>query len=364
MLDREHYARLLNIVSDLVLSISLDGQRLLYLNRAAAKLYDRPPEELLELAPGFWLDSVHHDDQQQLKENLGEIQNLIQFEQNFRIVQPDGTQTWLQGYFCLVCDDSGKPDFIGGTAHDVTKRRRVQRKYEESQAIYDSLVESLPINVFRKDRDGKIVFANSRYCKDLGMSLDEVIGKSDFDFFDDEIARKYLKDDAWVLQTGLPFHDTEVHPVGDEAIYVEVLKAAVTDGKGRRIGIQGMFWDVTDRKVAEEALRNAKEIAESASRAKSDFLANVSHEIRTPMNGIIGMTDLLIAGATNREDREYLGMIQTSAESLLTLINDILDFSKSKPARLSWKASGLTSAMHSVTRFARWHTVSMPRNLN
>jgi len=327
MLGREHFSGLLNIVGDLVWSFSLDGQRLLYLNPTAARLYDRPPEDLLR-DPGVWLDSIHHDDQPELKENLANIHSLNQFNQRFRIVQPNGSHHWLNGYFCLVRDEAGQPDFIGGTANDVTKRMRVERKYEESQAIYDSLVESLPINVFRKDREGKIVFANSRYCKDLGMTQDEVMGKSDFDFFKPEIAQKYLKDDAWVLQTGLPFHDIEEHPVGDEAMFVEVLKAPVTDGKGNRIGIQGMFWDVTDRKMAEQALRAAKELAESASRAKSDFLANVSHEIRTPMNGIIGMTDLLISSASNREDREYLELIQTSAESLLTLINDILDFSK------------------------------------
>jgi len=89
-----------------------------------------------------------------------------------------------------------------------------------------------------------------------------------------------------------------------------------------------MFWDVTDRKAAEQALRGAKEIAESASRAKSEFLANVSHEIRAPMNGIFGMTDLLLGSVSNRENRESLELIQSSAESLLSLLNDILDFSK------------------------------------
>ena len=167
-----------------------------------------------------------------------------------------------------------------------------------------------------------------RFCDGLGKSLDELIGKSDADLFGPELAAKYAKDDAWVLQTGLPFHDIESHPSGDDSIYVEVLKAPVTSSGDRRIGIQGMFWDVTDRKKAEQSLRDAKEIAESASRAKSEFLANVSHEIRTPMNGIIGMTDLLLASATKRENRESLELIQSSAESLLSLINDILDFSK------------------------------------
>ena len=327
MLSSEHYSGLLNIVSDLVWSFTLDGQRLLYINPAAASVYDRSLQELLE-QPGLWLDSVHHDDQPELRENLAKIQANIQFNQKFRIVQPDGSQHWLLGFFCLVFDASGKADYIGGTATDVTSRMRVEQKFDESQAIYDSLVESLPINVFRKDQDGKIVFANGRYCKDLEMTLEEVMGLGDFDLFDEELAKKYKKDDEWVLQTGLPFHDIEEHASGDDSIFVEVLKAAVTDKHGRRIGIQGMFWDVTDRRKAEEALRNAKELAESASRAKSDFLANVSHEIRTPMNGIIGMTDLLLTSVANREHREYLDLIQSSSQSLLKLINNILDFSK------------------------------------
>ena len=327
MLSSDHYSGLLNIVSDLVWSFTLDGQQLLYLNPAVASIYDRSSKEL-QSHPGLWLDAIHHDDQPLLRKNLASITKNIQFNQKFRIVQPDGSKHWLLGFFCMVFDEQGKPEYIGGTASDVTSRMKVEQKFDESQAIYDSLVESLPINVFRKDREGKIVFANSRYCKDLDMTLDEVIGLGDFDLFDEELAKKYKKDDEWVLQTGLPFHDIEEHASGDDSIYVEVLKAAVTDKHGRRIGIQGMFWDVTDRRKAEEALRSAKELAESASRAKSDFLANVSHEIRTPMNGIIGMTDLLLSSVRNREHRDYLDLIQTSSQSLLKLINNILDFSK------------------------------------
>ncbi|MFT7633948.1 MAG: two-component system sensor histidine kinase/response regulator, partial [Mariniblastus sp.] len=327
MLGREHFPGLLNIVSDLVWSFSLDGQRLLYINPAAANIYDRPQADLMS-QPGIWMESVHHDDQDLLKENLANIKTSVQFNQRFRIIQPDGTQRWLLGFFCLVFDNQGNPEFIGGTANDVTSRMQAEQKFEESQAIYDSLVESLPINVFRKDREGKIVFANGRLCKELNRSLEELIGLGDYDLFDKDLATKYKKDDEWVLQTGLPFHDIEEHPKEDGASYVEVLKAPVTDKRGRRIGIQGMFWDVTDRRKAEEALRRAKDLAVSASQAKSDFLANVSHEIRTPMNGIIGMTDLLLGSVANKEHREYLDLIQGSAQSLLKLINNILDFSK------------------------------------
>ncbi len=330
--SRDVFAGLLEMVSDLVWSLSLNTQRIYYINPAAAQVYGRPLNELTN-QPGLWLSCVHAEDRDILKANLSQLPELKNFAQEFRIVQPDGEEVWLKGRFRLVLGSDGRPAFIGATAKDVSKRVNAERQLEESQAIYHSLVESLPINVFRKDREGRIVFANKRYCEELKVSLDEIIGKTDLDLFPD-MAEKYLRDDAWVLRTGLPFHDIEVHPHGPTQMYVEVLKAPVTDVNGRRIGIQGMFWDVTERKMAEKALREAKEIAESASRAKTDFLANVSHEIRTPMNGIIGITDLLMSSSNNREQREYLELIQTSAESLLTLINDILDFSKIEAGKI------------------------------
>ena len=203
------------------------------------------------------------------------------------------------------------------SAKDVTSRVNTERKLEVSKAIYHSLVESLPINVFRKDQMGRLVFCNNRYCETLGRSRDELIGKTDYDLFDKPLAEKYKKDDLWVLQTGLPFHDTEYHPQGEnEYLFVEVLKSAVTDTDGSRIGIQGMFWDVTDRKKAELALQEAKEMAEAASQAKSDFLANVSHEIRTPMNAIIGITDFLLDSEQKPKDAEYLEIVQQSIDKL------------------------------------------------
>ena len=221
---------------------------------------------------------------------------------------------------------------------EAAERKRVEENLLASEGLYLSLVENLPVHLIRKDLDGKFTFANQAFCSLLGEKLEDVVGKTDFDYFPQDLAAKYQADDQRVASEDRLFHDVEENTQGAETVYFEVIKTPVHDAAGNVVGTQAIFWDVTSRKRAETELHAAKEAAEAASRAKSDFLANMSHEIRTPMNAVIGMTELVLDTSLSRTQREYLTIVRDSAESLLSLINDILDFSKIEAGKLELDA--------------------------
>jgi two-component system sensor histidine kinase/response regulator len=208
-----------------------------------------------------------------------------------------------------------------------------------SEAFLKSLVNNLPINIYRKGKEGRFIFANEHFCNYKGKSLSEILGKSDFEIDPPDLAQKYREIDATLIETLQPFEgeDVRINQDGQKS-WVHVIKMPVLDQAGQVTGTQGMFWDITASKQAEETLRLAKEAAEAAARAKSEFLANMSHEIRTPMNGVIGMTGLLLDSELNPQQREFAETIRVSADTLLTIINDILDFSKIEAGKLTFEA--------------------------
>jgi PAS domain S-box-containing protein len=245
-------------------------------------------------------------------------------------------------------DARGRVEFTG-MIRDISARRqteedllRAQRHLRDSEALYHSLVDHLPMTILRKDLDGGVTFGNQAWCLEMGKPLDGLLGKTDHDFFPAELAEKYRADDRRVIETQQDFHDVEAHLDGDgNRIYVEVLKTPVYDHTGKVIGTQCAYWDVTAKKVADDAVRTAqieleaaKEAAEAANRAKSEFLANMSHEIRTPMNGIVGMTELMLGTKLSPQQRDYIHVANQSADALLRLLNDILDFSKIEAGKL------------------------------
>jgi two-component system sensor histidine kinase/response regulator len=140
----------------------------------------------------------------------------------------------------------------------TSQRQQAEQALREKEAVYKSLVEGLPLNVFRKDLAGRFVDANQRFCDTLGRARTEILQKTDFDFFPAEQSYKYRHDDEHVMRTGETMEAVEEYfkPEGGK-LYVQVLKAPVRDARGEIAGVQGMFWDVTERIRADEAARQS-----------------------------------------------------------------------------------------------------------
>ena len=142
---------------------------------------------------------------------------------------------------------------------EIDERARAERELGHSEAHYFSLIENLPIHVIRKDVEGRFTLASPSFCALLGITLDELIGKTDFDFYPDSLANKYRADDLRVLRGGEAINDVERNQLPDGTVsYVQVIKMPISDSAGNIFGIQGIFWDVTERMQAEDRLRDSE----------------------------------------------------------------------------------------------------------
>ncbi len=220
---------------------------------------------------------------------------------------------------------------------DLTERKIAEEELAQERRLLQTLMNNLPDNIYFKDRDSRFLCINAAMAQRFGLSNpSEAVGKTDFDYFRSEHATQALRDEQEVIVTGRPIigvEEKETWSDGHET-WASTTKMPLRDPQGRIVGTFGVSRDVTERKLAQAELQQAKDAAEAANRAKSEFLANMSHEIRTPMNGILGMTELALDTNLTREQREYLDLVKASAESLLNIINDILDFSKIEARKL------------------------------
>jgi sigma-B regulation protein RsbU (phosphoserine phosphatase) len=281
--EKDNYCGIFDHLMEGVFRTTPDGHYLLA-NVALARIYgyDSPLElmaSIKDIAHRLYVEPGRREEFIRL---MQEHNTLSGFES--KIYRKDGTIIWISENCRAVRGEQGPLLYYEGTVEDITQQRQMEQELQNSESLYHSLVETMPQNVFRKDPLGRFTFANQQYCNHYHCRLEDILGKTDFDFFPKELAEQYQKDDQRVMQTGQTYEITEEHhPLGQDKRITRVVKTPLYGADGNIIGLQGIFWDITEQQLAEERIRQANiELARSREdlRVKNSIMEENLHMAR------------------------------------------------------------------------------------
>jgi PAS domain S-box-containing protein len=301
-------------------------------------LCNRTPETYTPTLENYYKVLIHPDDiprakavEQRILES-GEAQRF-----DHRILWPDGTVRWIHLEAYAVCDAEGQPVKMIGTAQDITERKLTEMALEESRARLEEAQSLARLGHWTADMTtGALQWSDEIYRI---FGLDPATFTASVETFERAVHPDdweiILASEKRAVETGV--HDVVhriVRPDG-EVRYVHELAHARVGANGELLQLAGTVQDVTELKQAEHAMLQAKEAAEAASRAKSEFLASMSHELRTPLNSILGFAQLFAmdTGLPPRS-KEYAREIERAGQHLLSLVNDLIDLARIEAGKL------------------------------
>ncbi len=324
---------ILNCAGEGIFSLDLEGKTT-GLNPSAARMLGWEADEL---KARVMHSVIHHTKadgspypQEECPVHSAFLQGTIHRIENEVFWRKDGTSFPVEYTSAPICRGDGQPEGVVVIFRDVTKRMRAERQIFLQAAALESAANAIVI----ADCDGLITWVNPSFTRLTGFSAEEAIGQNP------RILKSGLHDEAFYQQMWQTLASRRVwrgeiiNKRKDGTLYHEDMTITSVCSDGKILHFIAIKQDISERIRSQKELAAAREAAESANRAKSDFLARMSHEIRTPLNGVIGMTELALDTKLDPEQREYLETVRKSGDALLAVINDILDFSKIEAQKL------------------------------
>ncbi|MFO7568997.1 MAG: PAS domain S-box protein [Smithellaceae bacterium] len=281
----------------------------------------------------------------------------------YEAIRKDGSRAVFELSVSLMHDADGKPIGFRGLSRDVTERKRMESALKASEARARTIIETIPDPYFETNLKGKITYINKAFQSLSGYSLDELATVNYRNYLEGKDAKAVFTLYNTVYKTGLTMRNMEIEVLtrSGERRMVDLSVSLIRDPQGEATGFHGIMRDVTEKKKAEAIiidseqklrdysetlerrvaertaeLEKSKVAAEAASRAKSDFLANISHEFQTPLNSIIGFTRVLkdrLFGELNDKQEEFIRYITEAGENLSRLLTEIIDVSNVSTGR-------------------------------
>src|SRR5262249_7897795 len=264
---------------------------------------------------------VHPDDRAPLEEAMRSYLagETSKFEIECRVRHKDGSYRWMLTRGVAVRDAGGKPIRFVGSAVDITDRKRAEEALRESEERFRGTFENAAVGIAHADPAGRWLRVNQKYCEIVGYPREELLQRTFQDITHPDDLATNLEVWAALKRGESPNFSLEKRNLRKDGslVWVEVFTSLQRDAAGEAAYAITIVQAISERKRMEGELRQAKEAAEAANRAKDEFLANVSHEIRTPMNAILGMTELALDTPLTEDQRQCLRTVKSAADSLL-----------------------------------------------
>jgi PAS domain S-box-containing protein len=330
---------LLSASPSMVFRFAPDTRLMTYVSPNIGWLLGYSPDEVVGVE-GFWEQLVHPADRARMVVAVRDAMAAMvaQTEQECRCRGKDGRYRWFLTLLRIEYDAESRPVAILGYALDIGDRKAAEEEVRQERIFCDSIIENLPAVVFVKQApDLRYARFNRAAEETLGLTRDEVIGRTDFEVFPPTLARWYREKDEQVLRSGRPVEIPEevIAPPGHEPRIVQTKKIPILDRSGEPLYVVGVSIDITAQRKAHEEVRLSRLEAERASRSKSEFLSRMSHELRTPLNAILGFAQILQMDELSLEQAEGVEQILQGGVHLLELINEVLDISRIEAGQLS-----------------------------
>ena len=338
--SREKFSSLYEVLNDAFVVFDKHGS-ILEFNSAFQELIGYSENELFALS--FADITTEKWDAQKIRKGYEEI--LIDGKP--RVLEKickhkDGTIIPIEIKAALQKDENGELISVWVVVRDISLRKEAMIQIENERTRLKTLLETMPEMIWLKDKDGAYISCNQNFADFNGIEEKDLIGKTDHEFYESDVADFYFQKDLDVMDKHqiVRFVSWAQSAQKDERILTETIKAPMFNSNNELIGVLGVSRDISEIKKAEEELKIAKERAEESDKLKSIFLANMSHEIRTPMNAILGFSELLVDSDIDDVERlQYVNIIQNSGNRLLQIIDDIVDISKLELNQITIKKS-------------------------
>ncbi|OPX92114.1 PAS domain S-box protein [Pelotomaculum sp. PtaB.Bin117] len=318
-------ASIVEFSNDAIVGMSLEGLIFSW-NAGAERIFGYTANEVIG-RPVFILAPNYDEIAKNLERiKLGERVNYyetVRVRKDFRQIQVSLTISPIR-------DTSGKVIGASTIARDITGQKLIEEKLRTSEARFRAIFEGTSVGITLINREGRLVESNPALQEMLGYNGRELANMvfNELIYPDDMANYVGLFNDLWAGALDSYQMEKSYARKDGRLVWVSVNFSLARDNLNEPMFIIGVVEDVTERKRVEETMQQAKEVAEAANKAKSEFLASMSHEIRTPMNAILGMADLLWETPLTSEQQKYIMTFRSAGETLLSLINDILDLSR------------------------------------